>query len=133
LNSEFLMDNKCFACGNENPNGLKLKIIETQDGVESIIKLHPEFQGYSNIAHGGIIATILDEMAVWAAHKKGYKSATAELNVRIRKPMQIGIEYLARGWVDNVRQKLIQAGAEIKQNDNETIVAIARVKLIKID
>ncbi|MEO0107403.1 MAG: PaaI family thioesterase [candidate division WOR-3 bacterium] len=127
------MDNKCFACGGENEKGLKLKITETADGVISIIRLPSDYQGYSAIAHGGIIATILDEMAVWAAYKSGYKSATCELNVRIKKPMYIGQEYIARGWVIEARNRLVKAGAELKDRNSESIVASACVKLIRID
>ncbi len=133
MSSNFLMDNRCFACGNENEKGLKLNITGTPEGVVSTIRLPADYQGYSAIAHGGIIATILDEMAVWAAYKNGYKSATCELSVRIKKPMYIGQEYIARGWVIEARNRLIRAGAELKEKNGESIVASADVKLIKID
>jgi len=125
------MDNMCFACGADNTQGLRLKIIETDNGVTAIIKLQPQFQGYTKIVHGGVVAAILDEMAVWAAFKKGHKSATAELNVRIKKPMIVNDEYNALGRVIKVKHKLVQAEAEIKDKNNES-VAKASVKLIKI-
>lgn len=126
------MDNQCFACGRENANGLHLEINQTDDGVFAPIKLNRDFQGYNNIIHGGIVSTILDEMAVWAAYKKGHKAVTAELNMRIKKPMIANTDYIARGKVVNVKYKLVLAQAEIKDLQDD-IIACADVKLIKVD
>lgn len=133
MNTKFFMDNRCFACGSENPNGLKMIIKESAEGVESIIKLPLWCQGYKKTVHGGIISTILDEMAVWAAlKKKGLKCATAELNVRIKNGMKFDDEYIAKGKVTNVKHKLVQAESEII-NKNKELIAFAKAKLIRID
>jgi uncharacterized protein (TIGR00369 family) len=126
------MDNRCFACGAETPVGLHLDIRECADGVYAQIKLNPVFQGYQQVIHGGIVSTILDEMAVWASYQKGYKAVTAELNMRLKKPMLAEIEYIALGRVMNTKYKLVIAQAEIKDSRNE-IIAWADVKLIKVD
>jgi hypothetical protein len=39
MNTKFFMDNQCFACGAENTNGLRMRVSESAEGVESIIKL----------------------------------------------------------------------------------------------
>lgn len=126
------MDNCCFACGRDNAIGLHLEITQTEDCVLAPIKLNRDYQGYNNVIHGGIVSTILDEMAVWAAYKKGHKAVTAELNMRIKKPMIADTDYIARGRVVNVKYKLVLAQAEIKDIQDE-IIACADVKLIKVD
>jgi uncharacterized protein (TIGR00369 family) len=131
-NTKFLMDECCFACGPNNDHGLQLNITETTEGVEAVIKPPVWTQGYTKMIHGGIIATILDEMAVWAAYKKGYKSVTAELNIRIKKALSIDEEYRAVGKVTTVKHKLIQAQSEIMDISQQTM-AFADVKLIRID
>lgn len=132
MSTKFLMDDYCFACGRKNENGLKLKIIETAEGVKTKIILPQWAQGYNKIVHGGIISTILDEMAIWAAYKKGYKSATAELNVHLKKALKVDDEYIAKGRIVDVKHRLIQAQSEVMNRDNE-IMASADVKLIRID
>jgi uncharacterized protein (TIGR00369 family) len=132
MNTKFLMDECCFACGHKNEHGLRLTITETTEGVEAIIKPPLWTQGYSKIIHGGIIATVLDEMAVWAAYKRGYKSVTAELNMRIKKALHIDEKYRAIGKVMIVKHKLIHAQSEII-NETHQIMARADVKLIRID
>lgn len=131
MNTEFLMDERCFACGTRNANGLKLRITGDAQGVEARIDLPEWCQGYTQVVHGGIIATILDEMAVWAAHKAGYRSVTGELSMRMRKPMAVGQVYLAQARVVDVKHRRIEAESRILDHENEP-VASARVKLIEV-
>jgi acyl-coenzyme A thioesterase PaaI-like protein len=52
----------CFVCGLENPVGLKLRFFNRDDGAVCTTLVVPDhFQGYPGVAHGGIIATVLDE------------------------------------------------------------------------
>jgi acyl-coenzyme A thioesterase PaaI-like protein len=54
----------CFICGVENPIGLKLQIYQTAPGmIETTYTAPDHFQGYPGILHGGIVATILDEIS----------------------------------------------------------------------
>ena len=54
----------CFLCGLENPVGLKLRIYETEQGVvESTYTAPDHFQGYPGVLHGGIVATMIDEIS----------------------------------------------------------------------
>jgi uncharacterized protein (TIGR00369 family) len=131
MNSEFLMDESCFACGDKNENGLRLKISECDKGVCATVKLPCWSGGYQNVVHGGIIATILDEMAVWAAFKRGHKSVTGELNMRIKRPMTVGETYQAEAMVVNVKHQLIEAKSTIV-DENCQPVASATVKLLQV-
>lgn len=131
MSTEFLMDEYCFACGVCNANGLKLQITESGDGVRARIAPPMWSQGYTGVVHGGIIATILDELAVWAAFKKGYRSVTAELSMRIRQSMNIGKTYTAQAKVCSTKHRLIEAESHIS-DENDKPVAFAHVKLLDI-
>ncbi|TDI39317.1 MAG: PaaI family thioesterase, partial [Acidobacteria bacterium] len=60
-------DDGCFACGRENPLGLHLDGFSLDDGVVSA-RFDPreEYRGAGISLHGGVAATALDEMLVWA-------------------------------------------------------------------
>ncbi len=132
MNSELFMDKRCFACGSDNANGLKLNIKEYDGGVEALIELPLWTQGYHNTVHGGIICTILDEMTVWAAYlKEDLKCITGELNVRIRTSMQVNEKYKARAKVVRVKHQLVIVNAELIDKNNN-LVAQAQAKLIRI-
>ena len=54
----------CFVCGLENPVGLKLRIYRTEPGVIETTYTAPDhFQGYPGVLHGGIVASLLDEIS----------------------------------------------------------------------
>lgn len=55
--------NHCFACGKDNPQGMKLKFYLDEEARRTIceFKLSQRYQGPPGHAHGGIIAVILDE------------------------------------------------------------------------
>lgn len=55
----------CFGCSPSNSCGLQLEFYEEGDEVVCEWEPKKQFQGYGNILHGGIIATIMDEIASW--------------------------------------------------------------------
>jgi len=85
----------CFACGVENPIGLKLKFYQTADDeVTADFTAPEEYQGYPGILHGGVTATILDE-AVGRAYmgvdpRNSNFMYTAELKVKYKKKVPVG-------------------------------------------
>ncbi len=83
-------DYNCFGCSPFNEIGLQLEFWE--DGDELIAKWQPRksLEGWTGILHGGIQATLLDEMAGWIVMIK-LKTAgvTAKMNVEYLKPLTI--------------------------------------------
>ena len=55
-------DNKCFGCGPANPQGLQMQFYTNGQTVASWITVPPHLCGWSNLAHGGILFTALDEI-----------------------------------------------------------------------
>jgi len=84
----------CFICGLENPVGLKLRIYETEPGVVETTYTAPEhFQGYPGVLHGGIIATIIDEVSgrsLMGTAEQTRFLFTARIEVKYRKNVPIG-------------------------------------------
>ena len=94
--------NNCFGCGPNNPVGLKLDFRESDN--EVIATWHPDlnYQGYHDVLHGGIIATLLDEVAAWLIYVKlDTAGVTSELRVRYIKPV-----HLSKGEI-TVRASLV--------------------------
>jgi uncharacterized protein (TIGR00369 family) len=80
--------NGCFGCGPGNPVGLKL-VFEKADGVvRSRTTIARKYAGYRDFAHGGIVATMLDEAMGWAMlHLAGRHGVTKTLRVNYRRPV----------------------------------------------
>jgi uncharacterized protein (TIGR00369 family) len=55
----------------------------------------PEHIGFKGVVHGGLIATVLDEIMVWACAVQTKRFAfCAEMNVRFLNPMSPGSEVI---------------------------------------
>ena len=106
-------DNRCFACGKDNPIGLKLEFEERGDFTISSLNFDKNFAGWKNMVHGGILSTVLDEVMVKSANSRGYTCVTAELNVRYKNPCKTGMEYELKGRVSEVTKRLILTEGEI--------------------
>ena len=55
----------CFACGEDNPIGLRLKPVYDGEKVTAEFTPTEHHQGWLNITHGGILYTLLDEVAAY--------------------------------------------------------------------
>jgi acyl-coenzyme A thioesterase PaaI-like protein len=78
----------CFGCGVENSYGLGLRFYEIGPAkLEAEYTVPDHFQGYPGIVHGGIVATMLDEVLgrVVMIGDHSRFMMTARLEVRYRK------------------------------------------------
>jgi acyl-coenzyme A thioesterase PaaI-like protein len=125
-------DNYCFACGRENPIGLRLHFEKTPDGVITEFTPTREYQGFVNTLHGGIISTLLDEAMAHAVIAKGHMAVTARMELKFKKPVEIGKEIYLRGQVLLEKGKLLKTSGEIEQNGEIKATALADFFIVDI-
>lgn len=122
----------CFVCGRENTGGLHIQFYEdhqTQQIVAPLL-LPERFQGYPGITHGGVIASILDEIsgrAVMMSSDDHPFWVTAKMEVRYRKPTPTETPLLAVGWVVKQRRRLAEVAGEIRQQDGTITAEVSAV------
>jgi len=116
---------RCFACGPNNPIGLKLEF--RFDGDEYVTEFVPreEHQGYDDIVHGGLVATVLDEVMARSLWERRMLFATAELTVRYKRPFTVGSRGTARARIEKQSDRLIEMSAELAGPDG-TVYATAK-------
>jgi uncharacterized protein (TIGR00369 family) len=83
--------NLCFACGKDNPHGMKLKFSLDKDGGHFIcrFRLSQRYTGPPGHCHGGIIATILDDAMSKLNKLRGVSAATSQMTVEYLKPVPL--------------------------------------------
>jgi uncharacterized protein (TIGR00369 family) len=90
----------CFGCSPDNPQGLRMKFLDDGDAIVSTWEPANNFQGWHNVLHGGIQATLMDEIASWVVFAKlGTTGVTSKMEVRLLKPMLMNkgpVKLLAR-------------------------------------
>ena len=123
--AELIDDKRCFACGPYNPEGLHLHFVQDGEaGARSEITLPPRVQGYRDIAHGGIVMTLLDEGMAHACRFAGEKAVTAACEVRFRKAVPLGVRLQIRGRVKDRRRNVLFVEASVCFDDG-TVLATA--------
>jgi acyl-coenzyme A thioesterase PaaI-like protein len=116
-------DGRCFACGPENEIGLHLQFEpDGSDGVRAVTMLRPEFQGWQNIAHGGIALALLDEAMAHAAGFAGYRGVTATMNARFRKPVPLDARLQVEGRVKWQRRNVLELQARVVDEHGAVLV-----------
>ena len=113
----------CFVCGEANASGLKLRFKTDGRIVTTRFTPGPEHIGFQGVVHGGILATLLDEMMVWACAIRTQRFAfCVELNVRFLNPARPGDEILATAELTADRRgKIFAAQAGLRNAKGEAL------------
>lgn len=105
----------CFGCNPTNPIGLKMKFwIDTDtDDVVCIFPLNSHNQGWIDTLHGGIQATLMDEISSWQIHYKlGVSGVTSTLNARYHHPISTKLPYIIiKVKIERQRRRVIDLHA----------------------
>ena len=133
MENTFRDDRVCFVCGEKNPIGLKLRLRTDPERGESTaeVTFRDDFQGWTNVVHGGLVATVLDEALIYAAGAKGHTCVTGEITVRFVKPAATGVPYTLKGRFLEDKGRIVLAESELLDGAGEQ-VARASGKLFKI-
>jgi len=108
----------CFGCGLANLFGLQLEAEpDGERGVAGRFFVKQDHQGPPGQAHGGIMATALDEAMALAVHHAGVKALTRRLEVDLLGPAPIGAFAHVRAWVDEDDSRTLRLASELRRDD----------------
>jgi len=124
ISIEKLQGHNCFACGTANPIGLNLQFYNLGNEVCSEITLGKNHEGWENMAHGGIVSTLLDEVMSWTIiYFKKVFLVTRKMDIKYIRPVLIGTPLTVKGKVlDDSEPPKIKACAEIRDNEGHLLV-----------
>jgi uncharacterized protein (TIGR00369 family) len=125
-------DHWCFGCGRQNPIGLKLTFFEDGEYVSAPWTPLREHQGYQGIVHGGLISTVLDEVMSWAIYTRKLWAVTGSINVRFRKPVNVGEPLTARAWVASVTGRKVDVRAQLVRDSDGQVLAEGSALFIRV-
>lgn len=127
----------CFVCGLENPIGLHLHIYETEPGIVEATYVAPEhFQGFPGVLHGGVVASLLDEISS-RAHmgsdpQKPRFMFTAKLDVKYRKNTPVGKWLKLIGKAGKAKSRSAEAWGGVYDAETGDLLAEANALLINV-
>lgn len=130
INNPFtqLHDYRCFGCDPHNPIGLNLEFNDCGDYIESRWNPSKNYEGWVGVLHGGIQATIMDEVAGWVVFAQiGRSGVTARMDVKYKRAVLISdgeIRVVAR--LVSYERNLATISVELRQK--EVIAATATIQ-----
>jgi uncharacterized protein (TIGR00369 family) len=129
-----LQKNNCFACGDNNPEGMHLKFTydEEHDCFVCRFRLSKRYIGPPGHAHGGIIATILDEAMGKVNKLRHVVALTSQITVDYLKPVPLNKPLHVESREVRVRGRQHINMAEILNPKGE-VLARSRGLFIAID
>lgn len=107
----------CFVCGDQNHHGLKARFFFDGEKAFTEVTADGSFEGYAGIYHGGIIATLLDEVMIKAILAKSVVAVTVELTVRYLAPVKIGDKLTFTGRITRSKGRLYFTEGELQGVD----------------
>ena len=115
--------NTCFGCGVDNPDGMKLRFYYDEAKKHALcdFNLGNKYQGPPGHAHGGIIATILDEAMGKVNKLRNVVALTKKMEVIYQQPVPLHQDLRAVGWEKNVEGRKHTNVAEIRNSSGEVL------------
>jgi uncharacterized protein (TIGR00369 family) len=126
--------NHCFGCGGANARGMQLTF-EQDDAtrrIRGVFRLSADYQGATGFIHGGIIATLLDEVMAKVSRFGGEHAVTAELTVEYKRPVPVDEDIVVEGWEVKVAERNRFREGEIRDASG-AVLARGRAKFMVID
>jgi acyl-coenzyme A thioesterase PaaI-like protein len=113
----------CFACGPDNPIGLKIEFELQGDTCTGIFTPGENHVGYENTVHGGIIYSALDDVMANVLYLKEMKAHTAKCEIRYRRALEVGQTIRLIGWIEHERRRLVVLKGEARTVSDDALIA----------
>ena len=122
----------CFVCGDKNKIGLKVAFSYEDGKAKAQYTPTPEFEGYKDILHGGILSALLDEVMIYSIIAQGIITVTVQIEVKFKSPAKIGETLFLEGQITEDKGKILLTEGKISKKDG-TIIATSKGKFFRAE
>lgn len=111
----------CYGCCPDSEKGLRMEFMEDGDYIVSRWTPRHEFEGWQNTLHGGIQATLADEIASWTVFRKLQTGGvTSKMEVRYLRPVHVDDgDIELRAHIIEQRRNLVRIAVTITNGRGE--------------
>jgi uncharacterized protein (TIGR00369 family) len=113
----------CFVCGDKNPHGLRIRFFTDGDEAVAECVADERFQGFKGIYHGGITATLLDEIMAKAVLAKMRYGMTVEMSVRFKAAIMVGQKLRLVGRITREHGRIYETEGEVIDADGKVLAS----------
>ncbi len=116
---EVLRYPKCFVCGDKNIHGIQAKFYYDGEKASTEITASDKFEGYQGVYHGGVIASLLDEVMVKAILAQEIIAVTREMTLKYFSPVRVGDKLIFTGKIIKSKGALFLTEGEVKDSQGK--------------
>ncbi|AWK77027.1 thioesterase (plasmid) [Rhodococcus oxybenzonivorans] len=122
----------CLGCGPANPHGHRLSVRRCGDGVHAHHRFDSRHVGAPTIAHGGAVATVLDDLFGFLLYTVGELAVTRHLAIDYLAPVLLDTPYTLRAHIHARDGRKLHLRATI-ENDHAHVVTTATALFLIVD
>ena len=122
----------CLGCGPAAQQGYHLQVRRDGDDVVGEHVFEPRHSGAPGIAHGGAVATVLDDLLGFLLYVARAPGVTRHLEIEYLRPVLVGTPYALRGRLESRDGRKLWVAATCTAPDG-TVVATARGLFIALN
>ncbi|WP_438847100.1 PaaI family thioesterase [Anaerocaecibacter muris] len=127
----------CLICGMDNSAGVRGQFYNMEDGsVGGLFTFREEHQSYPGRVHGGMLATMIDELAgrvLWVDCPDKI-AVTMDINVKYRKPVPYNTPLKGRGMYTERLSRAYSAKCYIMDMDNNILAeGVAKYIILPVE
>ena len=129
-------NHNCFGCSSINSSGLQMKFFTDGEALFSWLTVPSHLCGWDDLAHGGVLAAILDEIMSWTAiHFSKKFSVTRTISCEFLKSVNIGEEIRVEGRVLEFRanKEATVEGRLYKAEDTLCVKGVGTFRLFTVE
>jgi acyl-coenzyme A thioesterase PaaI-like protein len=122
----------CFGCGQANLFGLQLELSRAGEGtVRGRFFVKQDHQGPPGYAHGGIVATALDEAMALLIHDQDIYALTTRLEIDREAPAPVGQFLELEARIDETEGRRLKLSAEATSDGRRVARAVGEFARIE--
>jgi acyl-coenzyme A thioesterase PaaI-like protein len=122
----------CFGCGPANSSGLHLELAaDGPDRLRGEITLGPDHEGSPGIAHGGTVASVLDDASGRFMYLTGEPAVTARLEVDYLLRVPIGAELEVEAWIGTRDERGLEVHSELREGTTTLARGLAHMRFVE--
>lgn len=110
---------RCFGCGTNNPCGLGLEAWRDGDDIRGRVRFGEHHSGGPMFAHGGAVATALDDCLGFLLYVIQEPAVTARLETNYRKPVLLNTGYDLHARMTHREGRKVFAAIEMRDEAGE--------------
>ncbi len=112
----------CLGCGEDNAHGHQLEVRRAGEGVVAEHTFDLRHEGAPGIAHGGALATVIDDLYGFLQYMVGGPAVTRRLQIEYLRPVLLNTPYRLEAHLTGRKERRLEVEATMTDPEGRTVL-----------